>query len=99
MLKADGVNENAKQHRSTTMASGRRLFGSLINFGIALIIFVLAVSRIMLGYLPASRRGHAVISIANNPGAFWITIGLMLFGSFVFFIFGVLAFISAMKRR
>lgn len=81
------------------MASGRKIFGSLINFAVALIIFVLAVSRILLGYLPASRRGHAAITIANNPGAFWITIGLMLFASFLFLIFGVLSFISAMKSR
>jgi hypothetical protein len=77
----------------------RRLLGSIINFGVALVIFVIAVSRVLLGYLPASRRGHAAITVANNPGAFWITIGLMCCASFVFLIFGVVSFISAMKKR
>lgn len=78
---------------------GRKLLGSIINFGVAFLIFMVAVSRVLMGYLPASRRGHAAITIANNPGAFWITIGLMCFVSFVFVVFGVLAFVSAMKSR
>lgn len=79
--------------------SGRRLLGSIINFGVALILFAVAVSRIFLGYLPASKRGHEAITIANNPGAFWITIGLVCFASFVFMVFGVFSFVSAMRRR
>lgn len=77
--------------------SGRRLLGSIINFGVALIIFALAISRVLLGYLPASRRGHAAITMADNPASFWITIALMLFGSLVFLVFGVFSFIRAMK--
>lgn len=80
------------------MASGRRLFGSLINFGVSLAIFLLAISRILLGYFPSSCRGHAAITITDNPGAFWITIALMLFASFVFLIFGVISLVSALRK-
>ena len=81
------------------MASGRKLAGALINFGVALLLVLLAVSRVYLGYLPASRRGHAAITLADNPAAFLITIALMLFGSFIFGIFGVLSIVSAFRKR
>lgn len=81
------------------MVSGKRILGSLINLAVAFIFFALGISRILLGYLPSSRRGHAAITIANNPGAFWITIGLLLCAGLLFLLFGVFSFISALRRR
>lgn len=44
----------------------KRHFPTILKFGLAILIFALAVARIFVGYVPAARMGHKPITAAKQ---------------------------------